>query len=90
MILLESSGASFYLLIWSSAFSLGFLRRTGYMGGRDQAEHSRGCVKGLTLPTPDGLVACEVAVSEWWPGVALRRFATRVERDNVAGACPAV
>jgi len=73
-----------------SAFSLGFPRRAGYIGGRDEAEHSSGCVKGLTLPTPDGLVACEKAVSEWWLDAALRRSASRVERDNKAGKCPAV
>jgi hypothetical protein len=71
-------------------FPLGFPRRNGYMGGRDEAEHSSGCVKGQTLPTPDGLVACEEAVSEWWLGRRVRRFASRVERNNEAGACPAV
>ena len=30
------------------------------------------------------------SVSEWWLGAALRRFASRVERDNEAGTCPAV
>jgi len=47
-------------------------------------------VKGQTLPTPDGLVACEEAVSEWWLGAAMRRFASRVEQNNEAGTCPAV
>ena len=28
-------------------------------------------MKGQTLPTPDGLVACEEAVSEWWLGAAV-------------------
>jgi hypothetical protein len=39
--------------------------------------------EGLTSPTPDGLVACEEAVSEWWLGAGSRRFASRVVQENI-------